>query len=433
MSEFARRRASACAALLALSAAPAIAQNCPDPESLTRDFSEPLATVRYLADDALEGRLAGSPGERCAGDYIARRLRALGLRGGADNGSFFQTVPLTVASDPHGGASPVTATTTGRNVVAVLEGADPALRDEVVVIGAHYDHLGLGGSGSLAPGTTAIHNGADDNASGIAALLEAAAQLATGPRPARSIVFVAFTGEEMGLLGSAHFVRNPPIPLDRARAMLNMDMVGRLEDDPLIVYGVGTATEWAELVERRAAEAGITVALQPDGVGPSDHTSFYLRDIPVLHFFTNAHGDYHKPSDDWDRVDADGIARIATLVARIARDVAGPEISLTLQKGAGAPAGAPSSGSGAWLGTVPDFTPVSRGVLLSGVTGGSPAEKAGIRGGDVLIRLGDHEVVDLQGFTDALRAHEPGDEVEVVVIRDGREVRLKAVLGRRGG
>jgi hypothetical protein len=429
MHEFARRRAFLAFALLPIGTAAASAQTCPDAATLTRGFEGPLATVRFLADDALQGRLAGSAGERCAADYIAARLESLGLRAAGANGSFFQDVPLPGGADPHGVAQP---SATGRNVVALLEGADPAVRDELIVIGAHYDHLGTGGAGSLAPGQASIHNGADDNASGVAALLYAADLLTAGPRPRRSILFIAFTGEESGLLGSAHYARTPTQGLDRARAMINMDMVGRLESDRLIVYGVGTAAEWPALVARQAEAAGIAVALQPDGIGPSDHTSFYLRDIPVLHLFTNTHTDYHKPSDDWERVDAPGIARVAQLVTSLTRELAGSMGGLTLVRGAGRPAQPPTRGSGAWLGTVPDFAPVERGVLLSGVTAGSPGDAAGVRKGDILIRLGEHEIEDLQGFTDALRAHEPGDQVTLVVLRDGREVRLQAVLGRRG-
>ena len=432
MTTSARCRAIFTVAALGLGATTLNAQTCPDAGALTRGMSEPLATVRYLADDALEGRLAGSHGERCAAAYIAARFEALGLAGAGTDGTYFQEVPVPAAAgaNPHGPDPHATAT--GRNVVALLRGSDPDLRDEIVVIGAHYDHLGLGGSGSLAPGESAIHNGADDNASGVAALLQAATRLSQGERPARSILFIAFTGEESGLLGSAFFARSPTLDLDRAHAMLNMDMVGRLEADPLIVYGVGTAAEWTQIVEREADHAGIAVALQPDGVGPSDHTSFYLRDIPVLHFFTNTHADYHKPSDDWDRVDIAGIERVSGLVSAIARSVATPSVALTLQRGAGQPARAPTSGSGAWLGTVPDFSPVEHGVLLGGVTDGSPAAAAGMRKGDILVRLGEHDVADLQGFTDALANYKPGDEVSIVVIRDGTEVRLKAVLGRRG-
>lgn len=427
----ARRRALAVAVLLLFPAAASSAQTCPEAALLTRGLAEPLATVRYLADDALQGRRAGSDGERCAADYIAARLRALGLSPAGENGSWFQDVPL---SGGRGHAAPDAGTAVvGRNVVALLEGADPAARHELIVIGAHYDHLGTGGQGSLAPGETAVHNGADDNASGVAALIRAAALLGAGGRPARSILLVAFTGEESGLLGSAHFTRTPTVELEGARAMLNLDMVGRLESDPLIVYGIGTAAEWSGLVEAHAAKEGIPVALQHDGVGPSDHTSFYLRGIPVLHFFTNTHGDYHRPSDDWQTVDAAGIERVAGLVVSIARAVADAPTGLTLQRGAGQVASAPRSGSGAWLGTVPDFTPVERGVLLGGVTPGSPADEAGMKKGDTLIHLGGHDIADLEGFTAALAARAPGDRVEIVVLRDGREVRLRATLGRRGG
>jgi S1-C subfamily serine protease len=160
--------------------------------------------------------------------------------------------------------------------------------------------------------------------------------------------------------------------------------------------------------------------------------AFYLRDLPVLHFFTNTHGDYHRPSDDWERIDAAGIERVASLVAALSRELASAPSGLTLQRGAGQPPRAPSTGSGAWLGTVPDFTPVERGVLLGGVTAGSPADKAGMKKGDILIGLGGRAVADLQGFTDVLSAHEPGDEVAIVVLREGRELKLRAVLGRRG-
>jgi hypothetical protein len=429
----ARRWALVAFAALPICASAASGQTCPDPGTVTAGLAEPLATVRFLADDALQGRRAGSEGERCAADYIAERLRALGLTGAGLNGSFFQDVPVPAApgQDPH--AADPHATATGRNVLALLEGSAAAVRGEIVVIGAHYDHLGLGGAGSLAPGEDSIHNGADDNASGVAALLRVAALLSDGPRPSRSILFIAFTGEEAGLLGSAFFARSPTIDLDRARAMLNLDMVGRLESDPLIVYGVGTASEWAPIVEAEAERAGVDVALQPDGVGPSDHTSFYMRDIPVLHFFTNTHEDYHRPSDDWERVDAPGLERVARLVAGISRSVAAAPVALTLQRGAGRPAAAPTRGSGAWLGTVPDFSPVERGVLLGGVTAESPGARAGMKKGDILIRLGEHEIRDLQGFTDALSAHQPGDTVDIVVLRGNAEVRLRATLGRRGG
>ena len=391
---------------------PAIPELVPAGESPTRE------AVRYLADDALGGRLAGSTGERCAAAYIAWRMAQAGLAPG-HAGSWYAEVPLASAVNPHAPAG------VGRNVIGVLEAADGDADAPVIVIGAHYDHLGMGGFGSLS-GDSAIHNGADDNASGVAALLAVAERLAAD-RPALRVVFIAFTGEESGLLGSARYVAEPAAPLERTLAMINMDMVGRLRDQPLIVNGVGTAEEWTALVEHAAAAAGIPIAPSPDGYGPSDHTSFYARDIPVLHLFTNVHSEYHRPEDDWQLVDYDGIDRIAAMVGRIVEGMDDDRLTLVRQ-----PAPAPSGGGyGTWLGTIPDFTPVDSGVRLSGVSAGSPAEEAGFRTGDILVRLGDFAVGDLYDLTDALRAHQPGDVVDVTVQRDGAELTRSVRLGAR--
>jgi hypothetical protein len=404
-------------------------QTCPAPESLTRGLTLPMSAVRFLADDALGGRLAGSDGERCAGDYLAAEFSRIGLKPGGDNGTFFQSLSLQSAINPHAPGG------TGRNVVAVLEGADSALRHEFVVVGAHYDHLGDGGvPGSLAPGERAIHNGADDNASGVAAMLWTAEQLAKGPRPARSVKFIAFTGEESGLLGSAHYVSNPTAGAGPMVGMINLDMVGRLGNGTLIVYGVDTAVEWTALLEPAAARAGVPMATRGEGYGPSDHTSFYLKDVPVLHFFTNTHGDYHKPSDDWARIDVTGLSKVAMMVRDVARAAADRRPALTLRRGAGEPpraSGTASAGYGAYLGSVPDFTPVDRGVKLSGVTAGSPADKAGIRTGDVVLAIGTHDVADLQGMTDALRVYKPGQDVDVRVLRGTETLTLRVTLGSR--
>ncbi|HEV7589676.1 MAG TPA: M20/M25/M40 family metallo-hydrolase [Longimicrobium sp.] len=410
-----------------LAASAASAQACPDARAITRGVRAPLSHVRYLADDALQGRLAGSPSERCAGDYIAAQFRALGLRPAGDAGTYFQSLPLASAVDPHaiGG--------TGRNVVAILRGSNPALAGEAVIVGAHYDHLGHGGSFSMAPGDSSIHNGADDNASGVAAMLDVARRLARGPRPARSIVFIAFTGEEEGLLGSSFYAGHPAVPLDRTRAMLNLDMVGRLGAGPLIVYGTDTADEWRAMVDSAAAAEGVQVRGGGDGFGASDQTSFYARGLPVLHFFTNVHADYHRPSDDWEKIDAGGLERVAAVVARVARGVASRPAALTFHRAAAPAQAASGSGYGAYLGSIPDFTPVPDGVKLTGVRAGSPAEKAGIRAGDVIVRMGEMEVHDLQGLTNALRAHKPGDTVPIVLLRDGQRLTVTATLGTRGG
>ncbi|MGQ0561442.1 MAG: M20/M25/M40 family metallo-hydrolase [Gemmatimonadota bacterium] len=415
-------------ALLGLHAGAAslAAQSCPDAVAMTARLAGPIAAVRYLADDALEGRLAGTAGERCAGDYIAARFRQLGLTPAGDGGTYFQSFDLASAVNPHAPGG------TGRNVVAVLEGSNASLRNEYIVVGAHYDHLGMGAFGSTAADRSpAIHNGADDNASGVAALLDIAAQL-TQKRPPRSIVFVAFSGEESGLIGSAFYANHPHAPLTHARGMLNLDMVGRLGTGPLIVYGIGTASEWRAIVTRAAAARKLELTLVDDGFGASDHTSFYLKDVPVLHFFTNVHADYHKPSDDWEKIDTAGLATVARLVGDIARDIANRPTVLTLVKGAGRRPGTTAMrGSGAYLGTIPDFAPVARGVKLSGVRAGGPAATAGLRAGDIIIRFDDDVIADLQGMTDALNARKPGDAVRITVVRDGREIVLNATLGRR--
>lgn len=410
----------------ATKASPAQAAACPAPKVLLRGMSQPKAAVRYLADDALQGRLAGSAGERCAGDYLASEFKRLGLKPAGESGTYFQGLPLSTVLNPHfkGG--------TGRNVVGLLPGRDPS--GPVVIVGAHYDHLGLGGpmSGSLAPDDMAVHHGADDNASGTAALLEVARGLARGPRPAATVIFVAFTGEEEGLLGSNYYAGHPTVPLTRARAMVNMDMVGRLGSGKLLVYGTGTATEWKTLLAQ-ANRDSLRLEEIADGYGASDHTSFYERDVPVLHFFTNVHGDYHKPSDTWDKLDYAGIDRVAAMVQRVVREVADAPSPLTLQRGVGKPkeAAAVTPGYGAYLGTIPDFTPVEKGVKISGVRGESPAEKAGLKAGDVIVAFDDKEIKDLQGMTDGLRARKPGDSVKITVLRDGQPVTMTAVLGKR--
>jgi hypothetical protein len=414
------------AALLAPRAAGA--QSCPVPAEVTRGVAPPLAAVRYLADDQLRGRLAGSQGEHCAAEYLAGEFKRLGLRAAGENGTYFQSLSLSSAINPHAPGG------TGRNVIAALDGADENRRREWIVIGAHYDHLGEGHPGSLTPGSTAIHNGADDNASGVAAVLRAAEKLRAGPRPARGVLFIAFTGEESGLLGSSHFLAHPTTP-GAIVGMINLDMVGRLGQGSLITYGVDTAEEWRTLLDPAAARAGVTVAARGEGYGPSDHTSFYLKDIPVLHFFTNTHGDYHKPTDDWDKIDAAGIEKVAAIVADVASAAANRQTALTVRRGAGQPP--PSGGEqiaagyGAYLGSIPDFAPVDRGVKLSGVTAGSPADKAGLRGGDIILGIGSHEVADLQAMTDALRAHKPGDTVPVRFQRADKTETVQVTLGNR--
>jgi hypothetical protein len=390
--------------------------------------------VAWLASDRLAGRRVGSAEADSAAAWIGRRFEALGLEPAPGLSGWFQ--PFTISPDAPAAHGTDLGGKVGRNVVGILRGRDPALRGQYLVIGAHYDHLGRGGPGSLDPDSIGVpHNGADDNASGVAALLEVARRLALTP-PARSVVFLAFSGEEQGLLGSSHYVRNPTVPNDSVLAMLNFDMVGRLRDDRLVAYGVETAAEFRPLLDSLNVRAGFALSAQGGGYGPSDHTSFTLVKRPVLHFFTGTHEDYHRASDDAARINAAGIERIAAFAAELARAVGNRGAPLTFVESTPpqAPVGGNrSSGYGAYLGSIPDMTGNPGGVLLSGVRPGSPAEQAGLKAGDVLIRLGSHEIKDLQGMTDALRAHAPGDVVEVAVRRNGEIVTLQVTLGRRGG
>lgn len=315
------------------------------------------------------------------------------------------------------------------NVIAVLEGEGP-LADETIVVGAHYDHVGFGGAGSLAPGSTDVHNGADDNASGTAALLEVARQLASREQPLpRRIVFIAFTAEERGLIGSAKYVAEPVFPLEKTIAMYNMDMVGRLRDDKLTVFGIGTAPTFKADVTRFGETREFKLSLKPEGFGPSDQSSFYAKKIPVLHFFTGTHSDYHRPGDDWDKINVTGMTRIAGLVQDVVVHTADtqkpPEYlevtsKATVQRG----------GSRPYFGSIPDFGSDKEGYAISGVAPNSPAKKAGLLGGDHIIQFGDAKITDLNDFDAALRNYAAGDAVDITVDRDGEKVKLKVTLAK---
>lgn len=407
----------------------------PAPLAAQRAAPSRLQTdISYLASDEMEGRRIGSTGAGKAADWLAGRFEELGLRKAPGLSSWFQD--FTVSPDAPAVRGTSFAGVTGRNVVGILPGRDPTLAGQYIVIGAHYDHLGLGGPGSLDPDSVGVpHNGADDNASGVVALLDAARRLALRP-PARSVLFLAFSGEEEGLLGSSAWVKAPAVPNDSVVAMLNFDMVGRLRDDRLIVYGVETATEWRALLDSLNATARFQLSAQGDGYGPSDHTSFTIAKRPVLHFFTGTHEDYHRTTDDWPRINLEGIERVAEFASNLVWSVGNRGTGLTfvdLPPPAAPAGGSRSSGYGAYLGSIPDMSENPGGVRLSGTRAGSPAEQAGLKAGDILIRIGTFDVPDLQGMTEALRAHKPGDEVEVVFRRDGQEMKTTVVLGRRGG
>lgn len=405
-------------------------------DTLSADAQRVQADLRYLADDARQGRGLGTRGLEEAGAYIAARFERLGLRPGAANGTWFQdfTVSPDAPAVAHLGL-PATAT---RNVVAILPGRSPALSGQVVVIGAHYDHLGLGGPNALDPDSTgAVHNGADDNGSGTVALLEIARRLAAA-RPARTIVFIAFSGEELGVLGSAYYAKNPtPFPMDSVYAMVNLDMVGRLREGKLLALGAETATELRALLDSLnggppASDGARRFDLRAsgDGWGPSDHASFYAAKRPVVHFFTDLHEDYHRATDDWDKINAEGIVQVAAFAADLGLALADRAGTLTFVD---VPRPQLASGrTSASLGTIPDMSESPGGVRLTGVRTGGPGDLAGIRAGDIIVGIGAHTVANLYDMTNALNAHQPGDTVVVTVRRGTEEVKVTAVLGRRG-
>ena len=313
------------------------------------------------------------------------------------------------------------------NVIGVLEGSDPVAKKEMIVIGAHYDHLGRGGSGSLARRSGDIHHGADDNASGTAGMLELARLFTSQrPRPKRTIVFVGFGGEEEGLLGSNYYVNNPFMPLTNTVAMINMDMIGRMKDRKLVIGGVGTAKEWRDIIARGTADSSRSFALtlNEDGYGPSDHSSFYGKQVPVLFFWTGTHPDYHKPTDTWEKINYADQARVLDLVAYIVREVDGTEKRLTYQS-AKTEATPRTGGFRVYLGTIPNYAESSDGMLIDGVRDDSPAAKAGLKAGDRIVKIGTRDIKNVYDYTYALGEMKAGEEYVIEVVRGKDRLSLK--------
>ena len=326
------------------------------------------------------------------------------------------------------------------NLAGILPGRG-ALANDVIVLGAHYDHLGYGGEGSLKPNEHAIHPGADDNASGTVAVLLAAERLRDQLKDVqnrRTVVFTLFSGEESGLAGSTYFVAHPPVPIERIVAMVNLDMVGMLRDDKLIAYGTDSAPQWRDVIERaNGGETKLKITETGDGYGPSDQTAFFAVKIPVLHFFTGAHERYHTPEDKPEFLNYAGAARVVDFTTEVVAQLARGESTPSYARVAAAPAmEGDSRGYGAYLGTVPDYSAMdqqSGGVLLADVRPGGPAEKAGIKGGDRIVEMAGTRIENLYDMTYALQDHKPGETIDVIVVRGGERKTLRATLGSRGG
>ena len=317
------------------------------------------------------------------------------------------------------------------NVGAYVEPVNDKYPDEYLVIGAHFDHLGWGTENSLYTGAPMIHNGADDNASGTSGILELAEKFAAAKdKINRKIVFISFSGEELGLLGSAYVVNHFPLPIEKDIAMLNMDMIGRLNDkNDLIVYGTGTSSNWKSILDDKN-EYDFTLTFNDEGFGPSDQSSFYGKKIPVLFFFTGTHSDYHKPSDDADKINSKGEEKVVKYVYDIASTIANtdkiPDYISVERKDTGR-----MGGSRVYVGTVPDFAGDVDGYKLGGVTDGSPAAKAGLKAGDIIIQFGDKKISNIYDFTYAIGNYVPGDKVNVIVKRGNELLNVEIILGSR--
>ena len=370
--------------------------------------------VAFLASDELEGRQTGTKGEKKALAYISKRFEELGLSGKGTNG-YVQPFSFKPKTNPHEEVKfdvNGDGTITGNNVIGYLDNK----AENTVIIGAHYDHLGYGGEGSLFRDTIkAVHNGADDNASGVALLLNLAKKL-KGKNTNNNYLFMAFSGEEMGLLGSNYFVKNPTIDTKKVSYMINMDMVGRMKkDSSLAVYGTGTSPIFKQVL--KAHNNDFKLIQNESGVGPSDHSSFYLADIPVLHFFTGQHSDYHRPSDDIETLNYEGMAKISNYIFDIISDL-DDNGKLAFRKTKNESDKTPRFRVG--LGVVPDYLFDGKGMRIDGVSDDKPAQKAGLKKGDIVIQLGDSIVTDMMSYMRALSTFKKGDKTKVVVKR-GKE------------
>lgn len=323
------------------------------------------------------------------------------------------------------------------NVLGMLEGSEPALKSEYLLLGAHFDHLGWGGesSGSTRPDTVAIHHGADDNASGTAGLLELAQKFASSrSQLKRSLLFLFFSGEELGTLGSSYFVNNPTIPLTQAAGMMNLDMVGRLDNRNLTVGGSGTSPAWKDLLPKYNRDSTFVLKLEPDGFGPSDHSSFYGKNMPVLFFFTGTHSDYHKPSDEWTRINYEGEEKVVRYVYNLAREIDGmaeKPVYARVESSASRTGAGDTRSYSVTLGIVPDFGQSSDGMKVSAVQPNRPGEKAGLKAGDVITKMAGKKVLNIYDYMGILGELKAGDVVDVEVLRDGNSLTLKATMERR--
>jgi hypothetical protein len=373
--------------------------------------------ITYLASDKLEGRGTGSKGEQKAAKYIAKQFKKLGLKPAGTEGAFFHKYTFKKISNPHGNAEPNAPNISSQNVVGFLDNG----ADVTIIVGAHYDHLGLGhDKNSLdANPDGKIHNGADDNASGTAGVIELARFFSNNNRKEPfNFLFVCFSGEELGLIGSKKFAETPSVSVDKINYMVNMDMIGRYRTDKgLIVHGYGTSPLWGKMLE--IIPTDIKIIPDSSGVEPSDFTSFYLEKLPVLGFFTGQHTDYHKPSDDSDLINYDGEKHVLEYIARIIEATCTfPKMEFSETK----QAQNQSRSFKVTLGIMPDYSFDKKGMRIDGVSEGKPASKAGLKTGDIILKMGEFDVKDVYAYMDALTKFNKGDTTRVVVHRGNEDL-----------
>ena len=373
--------------------------------------------VAFLASDKLEGRGTSSTGEMKAAKYIAKQVKKMGLKPMGTEGSWFHNFEYAKVTNPHGNDDPNMPKQKSQNVVGYLDNG----AEYTIVVGAHYDHLGRGlDKNSLDPNPDGkIHNGADDNASGTSGVMELARHFSkNNKKEPYNFLFMCFSGEELGLLGSKKFIEFPTFPLEKVNWMLNMDMIGRLrEDKGLMVQGVGTSSLWVKMLD--IMQPDMKIIKDSSGIGPSDYTSFYLKGIPVIGFFTGQHTDYHKPSDDTELIDIQGEKRVLDFAVRLI------EATCTFPKMDFQQTKQPQSQARSFkvtMGVMPDYAYDKKGMRIDGVTDGKPAAKAGMKTGDIILKIGDMDIENVYTYMDALGKFKKGEMVKVVVKRGAEDV-----------
>ena len=375
--------------------------------------------IEALASDDYEGRGTGTAGETKANEYIVKEFKKIDLAPKGESG-FVQSFPFR--SGAHGDGEGGTA----QNIAAYLDNGAA----NTIIIGGHYDHLGLGNDGnSLDPNSKGkIHNGADDNASGTAGVIELARYFKNNDKKeSYNFLFLCFSGEELGLYGSKYFSEHPTIDLATVTCMINLDMVGRLNPDThaLFVSGTGTSPAFEPLLQKLSTEQ-LKIKTDSSGTGPSDHTSFYLKNIPVLHFFTGSHTDYHKPSDDSEKINYAGEIDVLKLIVNVVEQLEGqPKLAFLTTKSR---ATATRSSFKVTLGIMPSYTSDAEGLYVDGVTDGRPAQKAGVQAGDVIIQMGDMPIKDIQNYMEALGKFEKGQTIPIKLKRKNEELTLSVTF-----